>query len=159
MGGLAAMLAPLSVRAQRARKVSRIVFFSVAAGPNQVADAFRRRLSELGYVEGSNLAVDYRWMGGHENQSDEVARQVVESQPDIIVATGSILVVAAIKATAQIPIVALGVNNLHSAPSWCTICAPRLSGRATCLDRRQRSVFRATEVFAIAPALGDRQIV
>jgi putative ABC transport system substrate-binding protein len=97
--------------------------YDPVAGPNPVADAFRRRLSELGYVEGSNLAVDYRWMGGHENQYDEVARQVVESQPDIIVATGSILVVAAIKA-AQIPIVALGVNNPVSAGLATSIAHP-----------------------------------
>lgn len=63
-------------------------------------------------------------MGGHENQYDEVARQVVESQPDIIVATGSILVVAAIKATAQIPIVALGVNNPVSAGLATSIAHP-----------------------------------
>ena len=110
MGGVASMLVPSSVRAQRSGKVWRIVFFSVAAGPNPVADAFRRGLSELGYVEGSNLAVEYRWMGGHENQYDEVARQVAESQPDIIVTAGHLLNVAAKKATAQIPIVALGGN-------------------------------------------------
>ncbi len=94
MGGVAAMLVPSSVRAQQSGKVWRIVFFSIAAGPNPVADAFRRGLSELGYVEGSNLAVDYRWMGGHENQYDEVARQVAETQPDIIVAAGNLLAVA-----------------------------------------------------------------
>jgi putative ABC transport system substrate-binding protein len=118
------MLAPLSVRAQRSGKLRRIVFFSIAAGPNPVADAFLRGLSELGYVEGSNLAVDYRWMGGHENQYDEVARQVAESRPDIIVATGSILVSAAIKATAQIPIVALGFNNPVSAGLATSIAHP-----------------------------------
>ncbi|MGY8679366.1 ABC transporter substrate-binding protein [Bradyrhizobium sp. UFLA05-153] len=113
MGGVAAMLVPSSLRAQRPGKVWRIVFFAIGAGPNPVVDAFRHGLSELGYVEGSNLAVEYRWMGGHEDQYDEVARQVVESQPDIIVTAGSLLTVAAKKATAQIPIVAL--NSLGAA--------------------------------------------
>jgi putative ABC transport system substrate-binding protein len=105
-------------------KVWRIVFFSVAAGPNPVADGFRRGLSELGYVEGSNLAVEYRWMGGHENQYDEVARQMAETQPDIIVTAGQVVTVAAKKATAQIPIVALGVNNPVSAGLAASIAHP-----------------------------------
>jgi len=94
--------------------VWRIVFFSVAAGPNSVADAFWRGLSELGYVEGSNLAVEYRWMGGYENQYDEVARQVVESQPDIIVTAGQLPMIAAKKATAQIPIVAVSGSPISA---------------------------------------------
>jgi putative tryptophan/tyrosine transport system substrate-binding protein len=101
---------PMVARAQQPNRVWRIVFFSVAAGPNHLADAFRRGLSELGYVEGSNLAVEYIWMGGHENQYDEVARQLAETQPDIIVAAGNLSAVAAKRATAQIPIIVLGSN-------------------------------------------------
>jgi len=110
VGGVTTMLVPLSAAGQPSGKVWRVVFFSVAAGPNPVPDAFRRGLSELGYVDGSNLAVEYRWMAGHEDQYDEVARQVAESQPDVIVAAGYLLAVAAKKATAQIPIVVLGGN-------------------------------------------------
>jgi putative ABC transport system substrate-binding protein len=112
MGGVAAMLVPSSVRAQRSGKVWRVVFFSIAAGPNHLADAFRRGLNELGYIEGSNLSIQYQWTGpGHESQFDEVARQLAESQPDIIVTAGQLPTVAAKNATAQIPIVSIGVVN------------------------------------------------
>jgi putative ABC transport system substrate-binding protein len=68
-------------------------------------------LKELGYSEGSNLSIQYRWMAGHESQYDDVAREVAESEPDVIVTAGHPPAVAAKKATAQIPIVALAVVN------------------------------------------------
>jgi putative ABC transport system substrate-binding protein len=111
MGGATIVLMPPSVRAQRSGNIWRVVFFSVAAGPNPLADAFRRGLNELGYSEGSNLSIQYRWMAGHESQYDEVARQLAESQPDVIVTAGHPPAVAAKKATARIPIVALAVVN------------------------------------------------
>ena len=110
-GGVATMLVPLSVRAQRSGKVWRVVFFSVAAGPNPLADAFRRGLSEFGYIEGRNLSIQYRWMAGHESQYDDVAQELAESEPDVIVTAGHPPAIAAKKATAQIPIVALAVVN------------------------------------------------
>jgi putative tryptophan/tyrosine transport system substrate-binding protein len=111
MSGVATVLVPPSVRAQRSGKVWRVVFFSVAAGPNPLADAFRRGLNELGYSEGRNLSIQYRWMAGHESQYDDVARELAESEPDVIVTAGHPPAVAAKKATAQIPIVALAVVN------------------------------------------------
>jgi putative tryptophan/tyrosine transport system substrate-binding protein len=111
MGGVTTMLVPLSVRAQRSGNVLRVVFFSVAAGPNPLADAFRRGLNELGYSEGHNLSIQYRWMAGHESQYNDVARELAESEPDVIVTAGHPPAVAAKKATAQIPIVALAVVN------------------------------------------------
>jgi putative tryptophan/tyrosine transport system substrate-binding protein len=71
MGGATIVLMPPSVRAQQSGNIWRVVFFSVAAGPNPLADAFRRGLNELGYSEGSNLSIQYRWMAGHESQYDE----------------------------------------------------------------------------------------
>lgn len=110
-GAIIIMLEPRLARAQRSGKLSRVVFFSVAAGPNPLADSFGRGLKELGYSEGHNLSIQYRWMAGHESQYDEVARELAESQLDVIVTAGHPLAVAAKKATAQTPIVALAVVN------------------------------------------------
>ncbi len=107
--GVAGVLLPLSVRAQRSAKLLRIVFFSVAAGPNPLADAFTRGLNELGYIDGRNLSIQYRWMAGHESQYDDVARELAKSEPDVIVTAGHPPALAAKKATAQVPIVALAV--------------------------------------------------
>lgn len=89
----------------------RVVFFSAAAGPNPLADAFKRGLDELGYGEGRNLSIQYRWMAGHESEYDEVARELAKSEPDVIVTAGHPPAVAAKRATTQIPIVALAVVN------------------------------------------------
>jgi len=107
--GIITVLAPRSVKAQRPGKVWRVVFFSVAAGPNPLADSFRRGLKELGYSEGRDISIQYRWMAGHESQYDDVARELVQSEPDVIVTAGYPPAVAIKKATAQIPIVALAV--------------------------------------------------
>ena len=109
IGSVAGALVPLSVRAQRSEKVWRVVFFSVAAGPNPLADAFTRGLNELGYTDGRNLSIQYRWMAGNESQYDDVARELAESQPDVIATAGHPPALAAKKATAQVPIVALAV--------------------------------------------------
>jgi putative ABC transport system substrate-binding protein len=111
ISGVTTVLVPPSVRAQRSGNVWRVVFFSVAAGPNPLADSFRRGLNELGYSEGRNLSIQYRWMAGHESQYDHAARELAESEPDVIVTAGHPPAVAAKKATAQIPIVALAVVN------------------------------------------------
>jgi putative ABC transport system substrate-binding protein len=110
-GAIAGVVVPLSARAHGSEKVWRVVFFSVAAGPNPLADAFRRGLNELGYYEGRNLTLEYRWMAGHESQYDDAARELAQREPDVIVTAGHPPAVAAKKATAHVPIVALAVVN------------------------------------------------
>lgn len=119
------MLVPLSVRAQRSAKLLRIVFFSVAAGPNPLADAFTRGLNELGYIDGRNLSIQYRWMAGHESQYDDVARELAKSEPDVIVTAGHPPALAAKKATAQVPIVALAVVDPVGSGLAASIPHPR----------------------------------
>ncbi|MBR0724464.1 ABC transporter substrate-binding protein [Bradyrhizobium manausense] len=109
--GIITVLASRSVSAQRSKKVSRVVFFSVAAGPNPLAESFTQGLKELGYSEGRDISIQYRWMAGHESQYDDVARELAQSEPDVIVTAGHPPAVAIKKATTQIPIVALAVVN------------------------------------------------
>jgi ABC-type uncharacterized transport system substrate-binding protein len=105
-GALAAVLTPPAAKAE---KVWRIAFFSVAAGPNYLADAFRRGLRNLGYTEGRNLVIDYRWMAGHEDHYRDVASDLSEGKVDLIVTAGHPPALAAKGAASQIPIVALAV--------------------------------------------------
>ena len=107
--GIITFFAPRSLRAQRSGKVWRVVFFSVAAGPNPLAESFRQGLKEFGYSEGRDISIQYRWMAGHESQYDDVARELAQGEPDVIVTAGHPPAVAIKKATAQIPIVALAV--------------------------------------------------
>ena len=103
---LAIILAPSAANAE---KTWRIAFFSVAAGPNYLADAFRQGLRDLGYVEGRDLTIDYRWMAGREDHYRDVARELSDGTIDLIVTTGHPAALAAKAATSRVPIVALAV--------------------------------------------------
>jgi putative ABC transport system substrate-binding protein len=68
-------------------------------------DAFLRKLRELGWVEGSNLVIDYRWADGDLARLPELAAELVRQNVDLIVAPNTAAAVAAKNATSSIPIV------------------------------------------------------
>jgi putative tryptophan/tyrosine transport system substrate-binding protein len=73
-------------------------------------DAFREGLRELGWVEGQNLAVEYRWTEGHDERYGAVAAELVQLQVELIVAGTLTASAAAKQATSTVPIVAILVN-------------------------------------------------
>ena len=96
-----AFAAPLAAGAQQAREVPRVGFlFYGSAGPSPELDAFRQGLNELGYIEGQNVAVEYRFASGRLERLQEVATQLVALRPSVIVAPGTPAAVAAKQATA-----------------------------------------------------------
>jgi putative ABC transport system substrate-binding protein len=103
-GGLLA--APLAARAQPAGKVPRIGFlFSGDSGPAREVDTFRQGLRDLGYVEGQNIAIEYRFAGGQVERLPELAAELVRLKLDVIVAPYTPPALAAKRATSTIPIV------------------------------------------------------
>ena len=98
--------APLATEAQLAGKVYRIGFLwdNAAAFPDAIA-AFRQGLRDLGYVEGRNIAIEFRWAEGRPDRMRELAEDLVRLKVDIIMAPSSIYTAAAKEATATIPIV------------------------------------------------------
>src|SRR5262245_39753893 len=107
---LSAMLFALSssAHAQQPAKVFRIGFLdtSTASGMAVLVDAFRQELSKLGWVEGKNLTIDYRFAENKgADRLSELAAELVRLKVDLIVVTSTPTVLAAKKATSTIPIV------------------------------------------------------
>ncbi len=85
-GGLLA--APLAAEAQQAAKVHRVGWLGLASpGPEvlRIVDGLRQGLREQGYVEGRDIAFEYRWAHGRADQLPDLAAELVRLKVDIIV--------------------------------------------------------------------------
>ena len=91
--------------AQSANKVWRVGFLSGRYGPSELSRSFVRGLRELGYVEGQNLVVEYRFAVGKNGRLPELAAELVHARVDLITTEGTPPTLAAIGATKTIPIV------------------------------------------------------
>jgi putative ABC transport system substrate-binding protein len=106
-----------SVCAQQPAKVYKIGYFaSGSASLNAPRDqALRQRLGELGYVDGKNIVIEYRFAEGKLEHLDQFARDLVTQKPDVIIVGGTSVAVAAKKATNTIPIIVIGAGDLVEA--------------------------------------------
>ncbi|MGE5819246.1 MAG: ABC transporter substrate-binding protein [Deltaproteobacteria bacterium] len=105
---LGALLFALCVCAevqQQAKKIPRIGVLRTGSSPDPNVEGFRRGLRELGYVEGQNIAIEYRWAKGKTDQLPDLAAELVRLNVDVIVTGGSQAARAAKNATSAIPIV------------------------------------------------------
>ena len=97
---------PLATRAQPAKL--RTIGFLGAATPSATSQwnaAFVQRLRELGWIDGRNIAIEYRWAEGRSERFAEIAVEFVRLNVDVIVTHSTAPVVAAKQATSVIPIV------------------------------------------------------
>ena len=101
------LAAPLAAEAQQAGKVWRIGVLSSGLPSAAVAriDAFKQGLRELGYVEGQNLATEYRWAEGREDRLSALALDLVRLRVDVIITQGTLATLVARRTTTTIPIV------------------------------------------------------
>jgi putative ABC transport system substrate-binding protein len=104
---LATGAAPLAAEAQQAGKVYRIGYLSTPTRESveRGLDAFLRKLRELGWVEGQNLTIEYRWAEGKVERLPDLAADLVRRKVDLIVAPAGSAALAAKNATSSIPIV------------------------------------------------------
>jgi putative ABC transport system substrate-binding protein len=106
LGG-AALTWPLAARAQQLAKLPTIGLLgaSTPAVMSQWVAAFVQRLRELGWVEGRTIAIEYRWTEGSNERAAEMAAELVRLKVDVIVTSGTPIILAAKRATATLPIV------------------------------------------------------
>jgi putative ABC transport system substrate-binding protein len=144
---LSAMLFALcgSVDAQQAGKIPRIGFLdsSTASGSAVLVEAFRQELLKLGWIEGKNITIEYRFAEQKLERLPELAADLVRLKVDLIVVTGRLEALAAKKATTTIPIVMTNVGD------------PVASGLVASLARPGGNI---TGLSALSPELGTKRL-
>jgi putative ABC transport system substrate-binding protein len=103
----------LSAEAQQPEKIARVGFLGVSASRSaDRTNSFRQGLRELGYAEGKNLAIEYRWADGIVERLPARAAELVALNLDVIVVSGgSAAIAAAQNATRKIPIIFSGSSD------------------------------------------------
>jgi len=107
--GAVLLSAPLTAEAQRAGKVSRIGYLGTPGNPN--VNVLRQSLGDLGYEEGRNLVIEYRWDGANLDRLPADAAELVSLKLDVIVVTGPQASAAVKAATTTIPVVFIAVAD------------------------------------------------
>jgi putative ABC transport system substrate-binding protein len=105
-----AAFGPLAALGQQTAKIMRIGYLAPARLPLQL-EALRAGLRELDYIEGQNLAIEYRFEQGQSKSLDELAVELVRLGPAVIVTVGTPAALAAKRATTTIPVVMATVGE------------------------------------------------
>jgi len=143
-GGI--VVSPLAAEAQQAAKVARIGYLTITdltAATRHLHEAFRQGLRDLGYVEGRNVVIEYRFAEGKRERLPALAAELVALKVDVIVAPSTPAALAAKQATKTIPIVFAGVPD------------PVTSGLVTSLARPGGNV---TGLSFLAPELVGKRL-
>jgi putative ABC transport system substrate-binding protein len=133
LGGAA--LWPLSARSQQAERMRRIgVIFAGAADAHDTdtqprINAFHQGLRELGWSDGRNMQIDYRWGGGNAELIRRYSEELVALAPDVIFSSGAATVAPLLQMTRSVPIVFVGVVDPVGAGFVDTLARP--GGNAT----------------------------
>ena len=142
---LVLLLTGAVVQAQQPAKILRIGFLdsSTASGSTVLVEAFRQELSNLGWIEGKNISVEYRFAEGKPGRLPDLAADLVRLKVDLIVVSGGPTPFAAKKATSTIPIV------------MATSTDPVAAGVVASLARPGGNV---TGLSGLSPELGTKRL-
>ena len=138
-----------SAQAQPTGKVARIGFLdnSTASGVAVLLDAFRQELSKLGWIEGKNITIEYRFAEQKPERVPELAAELVRLKVDLIVVTAGAAVFAAKSATTTIPIVMTSTTDPVGEGLVASLARPGgnitgLSGLANELNTKRLEVLK-----------------
>lgn len=110
LGG-AAVGWPLAARAQSNTRRIGFMGNSTAVLEANLVDAFREGLSELGYEEGRNIVIEYRWADGNYDRFPALVAELIAAKVDAIVTAGTPAALAVKKATTTVPLVMVAVGD------------------------------------------------
>ena len=124
--GASAIAAPLAAFAQQAGKVWRIGFLGggLPSTSKSNVEGLQQGLRDLGYVEGKDFVLDFRWGEGRNDRLPELAAELVRAQVHVIVTGGEPAIRAAQKATATVPIVMGAVGDPVGAGFAASLARP-----------------------------------
>jgi putative tryptophan/tyrosine transport system substrate-binding protein len=135
--GLGILAAPLAAEAQPAGKVWRIGFLGPPPSAGGLVQAFQEGLRDLGYVEGRNIGVEYRYtdvpLQGNPDRMAQLAGELVRLKPDVLVVSITEAALAAKNATNTIPIVMANAADPVAAGLVASLARP--GGNVTGLSR------------------------
>jgi putative tryptophan/tyrosine transport system substrate-binding protein len=104
LGG-ATVVWPLAARAQQKPRVVGFLGANTPVAAGHMTSAFVTRLRDLGWIEGRNVVIEYRWAAGQTAKFRELAAELVAAGADVIVTSGNAPAIAARQATSSVPIV------------------------------------------------------
>jgi putative ABC transport system substrate-binding protein len=102
---------PVAVCAQQPANTIGFLGASTRAAENQWIAAFVQRLGEVGWIEGRNIVIEYRWADGREERFAEIAAEFVRLKVGVIVTWGTASTIAAKQTTFLVPIVAAAMGD------------------------------------------------
>jgi len=154
MGG-AAVAWPLAARAQQPGKSPTIGFLGATTptiwGP--FVGAFLQRLRELGWIDGRDIAIEYRWAEGRDDRYAAFAAEIVQRRVDVIVTAGTAATMSVKKATSTIPIVFASAGDPVGTGLVASLARP--GGNVTGLSNMQTDLggLRLELLREVVPAL------
>src|SRR5918992_2639080 len=107
------LLTTSSTQAQQQSKVPRVGILFMGGKDQPHLEALKKGLSELGYSEGKNIILAYRYAEGRNDRLQDLAREFVRDKVDVLVTTSTISAQAARQATKTIPIVLTSGNPVQ----------------------------------------------
>jgi putative tryptophan/tyrosine transport system substrate-binding protein len=109
IGGAAAW--PLAARAQQPGKLARVGFLTLASGPTVNIEGFEHGLRELGYVEGHNLVLIYRWAAGRRDRLVDLVRNLLQLKVDVLASNTTEAITAIRTVDKTLPIVMTAISD------------------------------------------------
>ena len=136
---LGLLAAPLLANAQEPGKIPRIGYLRHMAGPNYMDEAFLQALRDLGWIEGKNIAFEYRWAAGKRERLPALAAELVRLKVDLIVVANTFVTQAAKNATEPVGISIQSLSPASERVAALAAGAPSITRTSTPCDSASAS--------------------